>query len=61
MAPDDEIKQEADGDPGTVLEDTAAHERTGFRVSESVDAGANADNSEGRYNELKHTGADNRR
>ncbi|HZG85480.1 hypothetical protein [Paenibacillus sp.] len=35
MTPYDERKpQEADGDPRTVLEDTAAHERIGMRVDD---------------------------
>jgi hypothetical protein len=41
----DKLKQEADGNPETVLEDTAKHERTGFRADDSVNTGSSMDNS----------------
>ena len=44
MAPNDELKQETDGDPATVLEDTQAHERLGFRVDDDANVGSSMDN-----------------
>ncbi|MCI3921454.1 hypothetical protein MO973_14570 [Paenibacillus sp. TRM 82003] len=44
MVPNDELKQETDGDPATVLEDTKGHERTGFRVNDDANVGSSMDN-----------------
>ncbi len=42
MAPTGENrKQEADGNPNTVLEDPTAHERIGLRADDSEDASVN--------------------
>ncbi|WP_309122074.1 hypothetical protein [Paenibacillus sp.] len=41
MAPYEESKQEADGDPNTVLENTSAHERIGFRMDDTKNASVN--------------------
>jgi hypothetical protein len=46
MTPSDKRPiREADGDTATVLEDTDAHERTGFRVDDSINTGSSMDNS----------------
>ncbi|HZG76368.1 MAG TPA: hypothetical protein VEZ72_10985 [Paenibacillus sp.] len=60
MAPNDEHKkQEADGDPDTVLEDTTAHERIGLRADDSRDESVNLGNTSdwlGKENEQRRRG-----
>jgi len=45
LTPYEEKRQEADGDPKTVLEDTAAHERIGLRADDAHDESVNLGHS----------------
>jgi len=60
MTPNDEgKKQEADGDPNTILEDTSAHPRMGFRVDDTQDASVNLGSTSdwlGKENEQRREG-----